>query len=451
MACRFRSEYSAPMARRATTRKKTKQVEDYRHSDAERLNNPPAGLAWQDTEKPPKRRFEYDPHLDPQLVWAGKVERTSFGVEAPSIHVHERLSTEAIIRAAQKEPPQLALFEDAELDRSKIIEFYQHEMGWVNRMILGDSLVVMTSLMEKERLSGQVQMVYIDPPYGVNYNSNFQARISNRTPSEAADDTLSREPEQIQAYRDTWQLGIHSYLTYLRDRLLLSMELLADGGSIFVQIGEDNLHRVRLLLDEVFGSGNALATITLQKTSGLGARLLPVVNDYLIWYAKNKAMVKYRQLYRRRGERTREPELDHYTRVQLADGTRQEMTAEELADPSLLPVGARRYRRDHLTSQEYRKDTTVEFEYEGQTFIPGPNEHWKTTVEGLNRLSVKHRLEVGGRSLTYVRFADDLPGRTLNNVWMDTSSGLVTGKRYVVQTQPRVVARCLLMTTDRAT
>jgi adenine-specific DNA-methyltransferase len=195
--CRLR----AVLARRTVPRK-TKQVDDYRHEEATRLNNPPAGLAWQDTEKPTKHEFEYDPHLDPQLVWAGKAERTSFEVEAPSIHVHERISAEDVIRSVEREPPELALFDYAELDRSKAVEFYEHELGWENRLILGDSLVVMTSLLEKERLGGQVQLVYFDPPYGINFNSNFQARISDRSPKETWDDAVTREPEQVQAYRD---------------------------------------------------------------------------------------------------------------------------------------------------------------------------------------------------------------------------------------------------------
>jgi adenine-specific DNA-methyltransferase len=435
------------MATRKSPAKKTKKVEDYRHADATRLNNPPAGLAWQDVEKPPKVKFEYDPHLDPQLTWAGKAERMSFEVEAPSIHVHERLSTEAIVRAVQKERPQLALFGDEGLDRTKTVEFYQHEMGWVNRLILGDSLVVMSSLLERERLGGQVQMVYVDPPYGINYNSNFQARISDRSPRED-DGSLTREPEQIQAYRDTWTLGIHSYLTYLRDRFLLARELLADSGSIFVQIGDDNVHRVRVLLDEVFGEENAVATISFQKSGGLGSRLLTIISDDIVWYAKDRQKIKYHQLYRPKDPGTADPELDRYNRVELPDGSRRAMTAEELSDPHVLPDGSRRYQLAPIISQGYRKNTTVEYAFEGKTYFPGANSCWKTTVEGLDRLTEKRRIESTGRSIAYVRYAEDLPARALNSTWTDTGSGVVTGKRYVVQTQPKVIARCVLMTTD---
>ncbi len=207
-----------PKARKAVS----KPIEPYTHDEATRLNNPEAGLARYETDSPPKKRFEYDPRTDPQLMWAGKAERTSFDVDAVSIHVHERLSTEAIVATLRKEPPQLAMFNDPQLERDKEVGFYQHEVDWTNRLILGDSLVVMTSLLERERMGGQVQCIYVDPPYGINYNSNFQADITNRSPRETDDGALTREPEQIQAYRDTWTLGVHSYLTYLRDRLLLA-------------------------------------------------------------------------------------------------------------------------------------------------------------------------------------------------------------------------------------
>jgi adenine-specific DNA-methyltransferase len=423
-----------------------REVDNYRHDEAQRLNNPKAGLARYETEKPPTRRYEYDPRMDPQLVWAGKSERTSFEVDAVSIHVHERLSTEAIVRTLRKEQPQLALFGDPELDRDREVEFYQHEVDWTNRLILGDSLVVMTSLLERERMAGQVQCIYFDPPYGINYNSNFQARISNRSPRDMSEEALTREPEQVQAYRDTWALGIHSYLAYLRDRLLAARELLAEEGSIFIQIGDDNVHRVRLLLDEVFGSANAVATITVQKTSGFGTKLLSSITDYIVWFAKNRDRMKYRQLWRPRD--VNDPELEKYDQIELPNGDRRPLTTEERQDPSRIPAGSRRFQLDNLTSQEYRRETTVEYEFNGTTFHPGRNAHWKTTVEGLNQLASVRRLQPSSRSLRYVRFLDDLPGRALHNVWTDTASGIVTGKRYVVQTQPKIAARCILMASD---
>src|SRR6266540_514113 len=435
------------MARRTAAKRKTRKVEDYRHEEATRLNNPPAGMAQYDTEKPPKRRYQYDPHLDPQLVWAGKAERTSFEVEAPSIHVHERLSTEAIIRAVQKERPQLALFEDQELDRTKAIEFYQHEMGWVNRMILGDSVVVMNSLLEKERLAGQVQMVYVDPPYGIGYDSNFQPRISDRNVKDGADKDLTREPEQIQAYRDTWQLGVHSYLTYLRDRLLLCKELLSEAGSIFVQIGPDNVHLVRTLMDEIFGEKNACTMIVAATTSGLGAKLLPDVHTHVLWYAKSRALVKFRQVYSARevgGEGA-----SAYIWVELPNGGRRRMTGEEREDPRSVPEDSRPYTLDNLTSQEYRSEGTFEYEFEGRTFFPGQNAHWKTTKSGLDRLASLRRLQAAGNTLRYVRFADDFGAFPVKNIWTDMGrAGFAAKKRYVVETVDKLIARCLLLTTD---
>src|SRR4051794_40561700 len=270
-----------------------KEVGDYRHENARRLNNPTAALAREDVAPVPKRTYSFDPHLAPELVWAGKAEQSELTVEAPSIHVHERLSTDAILKAAQQENAQIELFADPGLDRATQVEFYEHEMGWANRLILGDSMVVMTSLLERERMAGQAQLIYIDPPYGINYNSNFQARISNRSPREGDEKALTREPEQIQAYRDTWELGIHSYLTYLRQRLVATRELLADSGSIVVQIGPDNVHLVRALLDEVFGPENHCATITVAKTSQVTSSLLPEVADFLIWYARDRAQVVF--------------------------------------------------------------------------------------------------------------------------------------------------------------
>jgi adenine-specific DNA-methyltransferase len=428
----------------------TKKVEDYRHDEAKRVNNPPAGLAWQDTEKPVKRRFEYDPHLDPQLVWAGKAERQSFEVEAPSIHVHERLSADDIIRSVMKEPAQPALFDYEELDRTKAVDFYRHEMGWENRLILGDSLVVMTSLLEKERLRGQVQMIYIDPPYGVNYRSNFQPRLSVRDVKER-DADLTREPEQIRAYRDTWERGVHSYLTYLRDRFTVAHDLLAESGSIFVQISNDHVHRVRDLLDEVFGSKNFCSQITFLKTSGTGSpavrtKVLSATTDFLLWYAKDVTVVKYRQLYL-------DKELggvggEQYTWVEESDGTRRRMTTAERNGAS-LPHGARVFRAGDLTSQTGAATTRFPIEFAGRTFRPVGGRGWATNREGIDRLLAANRLHIVGNTLSYVRYLDDFPAFPITDVWLDTRiSGFAEKKRYVVQTTPKVLTRCIAMTTD---
>jgi adenine-specific DNA-methyltransferase len=423
-------------------KKKQKQVADYRHEDAKRLNNPPAGLAWQDTEKPAKRTFEYDPHLDPQLAWAGKAERRSFELEAPSIHVHERLSADDIIRSVMKEPAQPALFDYDELDRSKAVDFYRHEMGWENRLILGDSLVVMASLLEKERLGGQVQMIYIDPPYGINYSSNFQPRISSTTVRDSSDDSVTREPEQIQAYRDTWELGVHSYLTYLRDRFEVARELLADSGSIFVQIGPDRMHLVKTLLDETFGVENACPLITVQKTTGHDSTLLPEISDFLLWYAKSREQVKYRQLFNERRDAS-----GAYRHVQLQDGTRRPMTPAERADPSQLPTESRAFRYDNITAQGTSRTFAIEFE--GRSFRPPPNSQWKIREEGMAGLAAAGRLAVTGNTLSYVRFGDDFGVSRLTNIWTDTvRAGFGPKKRYVVETNSKIVERAILMTTD---
>ena len=429
------------------TATKRKEVDDYRHESARRLNNPTAALAREDIAPVPQRTFSFDPHLDPQLVWTGKAEQDELLVEAPSIHVHERLSTEAIIKAARRENAQVALFADPGLDRATQVEFYEHEMDWANRLILGDSLVVMTSLLERERMAGQAQLIYIDPPYGINFNSNFQARISNRAPKETDEATITREPEQIQAYRDTWQLGIHSYLEYLRERLVVARELLNDSGSVVVQIGPDNMHLVRSLLDEVFGSGNHCATITVTKTSQVTAALLPEVTDFLIWYAKDKAQVAYNQLYE---PRAADVASGAYQWVDV-DGERRKMTAAELADPSsLVARGGRIFRLSDATSQGYSATKTVDLEFEGRTFHPGQNRHWLLRVEGMEELARVGRLQVVGNTLSYVRYLDDTGGLRRTNIWTDTGqAGFAQRKKaYVVETNAKIAERCVAMLTQ---
>lgn len=424
---------------------KNNAVEDYRH-DATRKNNPPAGLAAI-YEKPKKeiKKYAYDPHLDPQLVWAGKAglkcyeidpDQTSFEVDVVSLHIHERVSTKAIIDAAKRNGKtiQLKLFEEPELPMDKQIEFYKHEMGWANRLILGDSLLVMNSLLVKEGMAGKIQMIYIDPPYGIKYSSNFQPRIDKRDVKEK-DEDLTREPEQIKAYRDTWQLGIHSYLSYLRDRLLLCRELLAETGSIFVQINDENLHLVRCLMDEVFGRENFVAVIAFRKTGGLMGKYIPGTFDFLIWYAKNKEEMKYKQLYlpKKVGEGTGE----QYTYVEEPDGTRRSMTSEEKKNPNLV-ANLKVFQPTTLESA----NPVFSFEYRGETF----RQRWKTNEQGLKRLAEANRLIKTGKTLRYVRYIDDFPVVPLTNMWDDTM-----GERemfYAVQTNTKVVERCILMTTD---
>jgi adenine-specific DNA-methyltransferase len=287
------------MARKKRRKTDSGKVEDFRHQEASRKNNPPAGIAptYETVRERKTETYVYDPHLDPQLVWAGKAEHTSFEVDVVSLHIHERVSSKAILRAVSRpDPLQLDLFGETPLPADQEVEFYRHEMGWANRLILGDSLLVMNSLLVKEGMAGKVQCIYLDPPYGIKYSSNFQPRIDRREVKDR-DEDLTHEPEQIKAYRDTWKLGIHSYLTYLRDRLLLCRELLHESGSIFVQMNDENLHLVRCLLDEVFGRENFVAIVSFSKTTGFTTRLLSSVSDYLLWYARDIHRTKYRSIW----------------------------------------------------------------------------------------------------------------------------------------------------------
>jgi adenine-specific DNA-methyltransferase len=421
---------------------------DYRH-DATRKNNPPAGLI--DLEKPPPqptRRYGYDPHLDPQLHWAGKAEHTSFEVDTVSLHIHERISAQAIMRAVKREDAQRSLFGGDDLPVSKAIDFYAHDVGWANRLVLGDSLLVMNSLLEREQMAGKVQCIYVDPPYGVKFNSNFQPSISRRDVKDGEDASLTREPEQIQAYRDTWTLGIHSYLTYLRDRLLLARDLLHESGSIFVQISDDNVHHVRELMDEVFGVENFASQIAVQKTGGLGTDGLPAVVDYLVWYAKDRSKQKYRRLFNIKTVGVGAGTGMRYDQLESPDGQiRRPMTAEERAQPATIPIGWRPYQLTTLSAMYSATETCLyEFQYQGRKFSPPPNRQWSTNREGMNRLIKAGRVQLRGTTPAYVRYLDDFPANELSNVWDDVAGA--PGKVYVVQTSALVIERCILMSTD---
>ena len=270
-----------------------RDIETYAHAGTERVNNPPVGLVTPETDQDAGRQtYANDPHIDPHLAWAGKAEHTSFDVPTVSLHVHERIDPRTVVEAVRKRngaAPQPSLFAAPEENPPirQAIEFYQHKHNWTNRLIAGDSLLVMNSLLEKEGLGGKVQMVYLDPPYGIRYGSNFQPFVNQRDVTDGRDDDLTQEPETIRAFRDTWELGIHSYLAYLRDRLLLARELLHESGSCFVQIGDENVHRVGMVMDEIFGADNRMATISYATTGAqFYSRTLPQVADYLLWYAK---------------------------------------------------------------------------------------------------------------------------------------------------------------------
>jgi adenine-specific DNA-methyltransferase len=430
---------------------KLTQIDVYKHDKHSRANIPPAGMAQYDIAASPDTAYQYDPHIDPSLQWAGKAEGTSFTVPSSSIHIHEVINPYKIIRSAQTAEntpePQSWLFEsDAERAkrRNDAIEFYQHKDKWTNRLIAGDSLVIMNSLLEKEAMAGQVQMIYIDPPYGIKYGSNFQPFVNKRDVKDK-DEDLSSEPETIKAFRDTWELGIHSYLTYLRNRLLLARELLHDSGSVFVQISDENVHHVRELCDEVFGVENFVALIPFKKTSGKMGNFIDTINDYLVWYAKDKTQLKYHQLYLMKeygGDG-----VTGYTKIELADGTHRSATKEEKA--GILPEGARLFSEGSLkSSRPTGEGDVVEYEFEGKKYTPGKGT-FKTNLNGLNNLKKANRLSATENTLCYIRYFDDFPVRQITNWWDDTiQSTFAIENIYVVQTYTKVIQRCLLMTTD---
>jgi adenine-specific DNA-methyltransferase len=382
----------------------------------------------------------------PWLEWAGKREAKTFLVDPVALHIHERVSTQAILRVAAREDVNRSLFADPEQEYNEAVQFYKHDVDWSNRLILGDSLQVMSSLARREDLAGKVQMIYMDPPYGIKFASNFQPEIGKREVKDKEAD-LTREPEMVKAYRDTWTLGVHSYLAYLRDRLTVARDLLADSGSVFVQISDENVHRVRCLLDEVFGADNFAALITFRTTSSLGGQHLGPSANYLLWYARDKSNLKFRNLFRSRGF---EDDIGgRFTRALLPGGAKHVLTTEERDDPGKLPKGTRIYRHDNLTSQSGGTNSDYPVEFQENTYRPGRG-FWKTNPEGMARLVSAERIAAPTpNSLTYVRFLDDFPLTPLTEVWGDTQTGAFTDpKVYVVQTNAKVIERCILMTTD---
>lgn len=359
-----------------------------------------------------------------------------------SLHIHERISTRAILDAVRRpEPLQPDLFGEKPLPADQQIEFYRHEVDWANRLILGDSLLVMNSLLVKEGMAGKVQMIYIDPPYGIKYASNFQPRIDRRDVKDK-DEDLTHEPEQIKAYRDTWKLGIHSYLTYLRDRLLLARELLTDSGSIFVQINDENLHLVRCLLDEVFGRENFVAVIPFRKkTMPLGGKAIEQMDDFLLWYAKRKEELKYRQLYI---EQSTEGD-PLYKFFELPDFSRSPMTTQQVKNYALLPKQARPFRLKSLMPSGPNQSGMFPLMVRGKQVKP-PRNGWATDETGMNRLIQADRVEFSGDTLNYILFGDDYPVTPLTAPWQDTTGP--SERIFAVQTGEKVVERCILMTTD---
>lgn len=440
---------------------KMRDIENYTHDDKKRTNNPPVGMAQHDKAEEKLKTYQFDPHLDPTLQWAGKAEGMSFDVTTSSIHIHESIKPLNIIARVTKEysdteagqvKGQLGLFEaetpsERMRRRRESIEFYQHGVNWTNRMIAGDSLVIMNSLLEKEGMAGQVQMVYIDPPYGIKYGSNFQPFVDKRDVKDKKDEDLSQEPEMIKAFRDTWELGIHSYLTYLRNRLLLARELLADNGSVFVQISDENVHHVRELCDEIFNPQNFVLQIFVKKTGGAGAPsdlLAPAsVGDYIIWYAKDKKSLKYHRLFENKADA--KSGINNYSNIRLPDGTERSLTPAEKKDLSLMPKGARLFGIHALTSQSGGENARFPIEYNGKTYRINSGS-WKTSQEGIQNLIKADRIRATDTRIGYVRFFDDFPVVPLTNAWDDTRGDM--GIIYVVQTATKIIQRCILMTTD---
>jgi adenine-specific DNA-methyltransferase len=455
---------------------------------ATRKNIPPAGLEGQGRiQETPKIRYQYNPHLppmlrsatdatgedklpellttarqralsadeakllaealrrhEPWLEWSGKREKPWFEVEPVALHMHDRVSTQAILRVLAREDVERDLFADPQHEYAQAVQFYQHNVDWANRMILGDSLQVMASLARREDYAGKVQMIYLDPPYGIKFASNFQPQLGQTTVKDKEQD-LTREPEMVKAYRDTWTLGIHSYLAYLRDRLAMARELLFESGSVFVQISDENLHRVRAVLDEVFGPQNFVSVVTVAKTAGASSDLIPGICDFLLWYARDIAKMKYRQLFRFKGDAGEG--ADEYRFLSLPDGSIRSVSAAEIENSALIPVGASRFRPSATTSQ--RPPGSDPFEFQGRTFKPSSNQFWKTSVDSLRKLGKAERLLPRGTSISYLRKLNDFPVLPVTNLWTDTRWGFdASEKVYVVQTNPRIIERCILMTTD---
>jgi adenine-specific DNA-methyltransferase len=444
------------MPKRKTKPKGPRPVEAITHSD-KRTNIPTADaqdFVSPETEQPIELRYPRDPSLDPQLVWKGKdeLDGEDLVAEAPPIYIQEKIDPRVLVenlrRTAERpeDEPELQLFESFDgLDELDLVEFYRHDANWSNRMILGDSLNVMASLAEREALRGKVQMVFIDPPYGIKFGSNWQVSARKREVKDGKFAHASREVEQIRAFRDTWEQGIHSYLTYLRDRLLVSRDLLTPSGSCFLQIGDENVHLVRSLMDEIFGSGSFVSQIVFRKTTGKASSALDNTYDVILWYAKDREQVKIRHLFK---DRRPSDDPRNFRFVQEPDGTRRPMSKEERDSADTLPQDWKVFRANPLTSQSASSTTLFEYDYDGNSYRPGSG-GWKTNIDGMRNLERANRLMTSGKTLSFVRFMDDFPYQVFNDIWDDTrQSGFGESKLYVVQTAQRVVERCMLMSTD---
>ncbi|MFC1965573.1 site-specific DNA-methyltransferase [Chloroflexota bacterium] len=426
-------------------------IDSYIHDGKKRKNNPPVGLVSTITDKLNGRtKYEHDPHIDPTLSWAGKKEGMSFEVQNVSLHIHERIDPMRIVKSflkPKKQVEQLSLFDEPENNPPliKAIDFYRHEQDWSNRFIAGDSRLVMNSLLVKEGMAGKVQMIYFDPPYGIKYNSNFQPFMNNTHVSDNSDTDIPAEPEMIQAFRDIWELELHSYLTHLHDRLLLGKELLNETGSCFVQISDENVHHARQILDEVFQKENFVGLITFKKRNmPLGGNYLESLCDYIIWYAKCKSKLLYNKLF---CETDTEGDA-HWNCIELSDGSRRKLTREEINNHKMLPKDSKLYRYGAMFPAGVNPSGFFDREIEGVKYHYPSGKGWKTNPEGFNRLLKNKRIEPWqeGKTLGYVYFLDDYPVTSISNIWEDTA--LLGGKIYVVQTSTTAIERCLLMSTN---
>lgn len=476
--------------------KSNPNILSYRHTE-KRKNNPEVGMVKPENDPvQPKTAWRYDPHIDPALQfdpsrakieklidhalksrdeskmrtaleelkrlqqpylnWTGKAERTSFEVDTVSLHVHERIDPASILSSVRKRAnegkgnenflqPDLFAAPFENLPLRDAIDFYRHERGWANRLIAGDSLLVMNSLLQKESMAGQVQMIFIDPPYGIKYGSNFQPFVNKRDVKDRRDEDLTQEPEMIKAFRDTWELGIHSYLTYLRDRLLLAKELLHESGSLFVQISDENLHRVKLLMDEIFGEDNYVCQLTFVKTSSSTQNYISGTVDFLLFYAKNKSALKFRSLWleKKPGQKGG----SGYNRLELESGERVPLAAQNSSNGKI-------YCLDNLTSQSVGREKGegaacwFPVEIGGREYLPSMQARWKTNEQGMEHLLKANRVEASGNRAGYVRYIDDFNFFPLSDFWDDVMPSFMTDKVYVVQTSQKVIERCILMTTD---
>ena len=439
-----------------TSRRTAKTVESLRHQDASRKNIPTAeyqAVMAEDDRNPIEVAYERrNPDLDPQLVWRGKDEqsRSDLMVQAPPLFIQEKVHPKVLIddlrqrtRETDNQADLFADFNGVPIGDAQT-EFYQHDANWSNRMILGDSLQVMASLAEREGLRGKVQCIYIDPPYGIKFNSNFQWSTTSRDVKDGNAGHITREPEQVKAFRDTWRDGIHSYLTYLRDRLTVVRDLLTESGSVFVQIGDENVHRVRALMDEVFGEDNFFSLITLKKLSPLGTSGMANVTDYILWYAKSKPSVKFRPIFdmKAKGSESR------YDYVEFPNGERRKLTKEEEENLEDLPSDWKIYCPQGMLSSGYTPTCIFDFDFCGVK-INKNKKSWRTNLSGMETLIRANRLVLHGTLPYLVAFHEDNPLSTMSNIWTDSGSASTSYEKiYVVQTSTRQVQKCILMATD---